>query len=546
MMFTRRWIAKEAGVRFSGLLALLLWLVSGQPALAQQAPVALAMEFMQSMDAEEGELDWEALNRFYTTARYEPVWLDSSGPNVKARLLREHWLRAERDGLAPRHYLTPAIERLWSATDHSTRMQLELRLSNAFFDYSRDLRRGRVMPQQAAPLWLIERQESDPVRLLQLVLVSGDFESALQSLAPPHAGYRRLRDALARYRAIAASGGWPEVAAGPLLRPGDQGARVASLRRRLAAEGDLPLFVGEPDTRFDPGLGFAVRRFQVRHGLQVDGVVGPATLAELNQPVKQRIEQILLAMERWRWLPETLGWRHIIVNIPAFELVAYQAGEARLAMPVIIGTERRPTPVISGQMHTVVLNPDWTVPRSIALKDLLPRQRRDSGYLASQRIRVFRNWDGEVEVDPAEVPWEQLGSDNFPYMLRQDPGPKNALGRVKFLFYNRNNVYLHDTPHSGLFASAERAYSSGCIRLEEPLRLADFVLSAERQWPWDQDTVQAVIDSGVTFEVPLAERLPVYLLYLTAWVGEDGAVNFRPDVYGEDALLAPCIPTAEP
>ncbi|MCW8829215.1 MAG: L,D-transpeptidase family protein, partial [Gammaproteobacteria bacterium] len=479
--------------------------------------------------------------------RFQPVWSGPQGPNRRAEQFREQLRRAGAEGLVPSNYHTELIEGLWDSGEETHRLQLELLLSSAFFDYARDVRSGQLEPQQVAPLWKIEKASADAVTLLRLALLLDDFHGALDALPPAHPGYRRLRQALARYRAIERKGEWPTIPDGALLRPGMKGARVALLRRRLALEGDLQLPLGDEagSGYFDQALSYAVRRFQVRHGLQVDGVVGEKTLQALNVMVAERIEQIVLTMERWRWLPQYLGRRHLIVNIPALELTAFEDGEAKLAMPVIIGTTERSTPVISGLLHTVVFNPDWTVPRNLALRDVVPRQRSNPDYMTSQNIRVFADWNGDEELEPQQVDWSKVNINYFPYMLRQDPGPENALGKVKFLFYNHHDIYLHDTPHTGLFSSHERAYSSGCIRLEEPKRLASFVLAEEEGWYWDEVMVQFLFDQGETFEVALSARIPVYVLYFTAWAGEHGAVHFRPDIYGEDAMLRPCMPFEE-
>jgi murein L,D-transpeptidase YcbB/YkuD len=532
-----------------GVLALLLLL---SPAVAPAAgppdsPLAVELreQLQQAELADDSPLPREALERFYQAEQFQPVWLGPEGPNRRARLLYERLRQARSEGLVPQHYLLERIEPLWSSTGQRAMACLELLLSSAFFDYVRDVRRGRFEPAEVAPLWHIEPVAVDSVNMLRLALVADDFAAALDALPPEHPAYRRLRKALARYRALEAQGGWPELPSGPTLRPGEQDPRVRLLRRRLQMEGDLSLAATAADTLFDEGLVYAVKHFQVRHGLEVDGLVGRKTLAALNAPVGKRIEQIVLTMERWRWLPQQLGRRHIIVNLPAYELIAYEDDVAQMSMPVIIGTRERPTPVTAGLLHTVVINPYWTVPRKIAVKDLLPKQRRDPDYLPSHGIRVFTDWNGTRELDPGEIDWDALNQDNFPYMLRQDPGPYNALGQVKFLFSNRFSVYLHDTPEVWLFGNSVRANSSGCIRVEEPIRLANFLLQGEQGWSWSEEMVKAVIQSRQTEELALSAALPVYLLYLTVWVGEDDAVHFRRDVYGEDALLAMCMPFEE-
>ncbi|MFO7594399.1 MAG: L,D-transpeptidase family protein [Pseudomonadota bacterium] len=526
-------------------LTLLLLAVTGVRAEpADASPLFLADELLQTLIPQESSLSWEELERFYAENGCRPVWMDALGPNWRAGLLRQRLHMARDEGLTPRHYQIERIDSLWSSRERKDRLLLELMLSSVFFDYAQDARNGRLPPQHVAPLWEIDPTPVDPVALLRAALSAEDFSSALDALPPEHPAYRRLRTALADYRLIEAQGGWGDIPQGPSLRRGMRGPRVEALRRRLEAEGEIGFSPSFDAALFDETLDFAVRRFQVRHGLQVDGVVGKRTLAALNVTVARRIEQIVLTMERWRWLPQDLGRRHLIVNIPSYELIAYEDGEAGLSMPVIIGALERPTPAISGMLHTIVFNPYWTVPRSIALRDLVPRQRSNPNYMLSQGIRVFAGGTGGVELDPQEVDWSAVNVNFFPYTLRQDPGPKNALGKLKFLFNNRHAIYLHDTPHTGLFATSERAYSSGCIRLEEPLRLASFVL-AEEPVQWSEQGIRRQLESDRNYGVRLTRPLPVYLLYLTAWVGEDGAVHFHNDIYGEDELVRVCMPFEE-
>lgn len=529
------------------LFLLLAWLGGGawQSALAKEvAPLATELRLLLQQPPPDGDslFNWGELTTFYTAEKYQPVWLGPAGPNTRAALLRERLLRAAEEGLVPRHYRTEFIEQIWLSEEVADRLRLELLLSSAFFDYVRDIRGGRLDPQQVSPLWKIARPEVDTVTMLRLALLAGDFRDALDALPPSHPAYHRLREALARYRRIAALGGWPVIPSGPALESGMHDSRIALLRHRLMVEGDLTLPASSDERRFDRQLRYAVERFQVRHGLKVDGVVGRQTLKALNVPVGARIEQLRINMERWRWLPQRLGGRYIIVNIPAYELIAYDNDEAQLSMPVIIGTRERRTPVIAGRLHTVVFNPYWTVPRNIALRDVIPRQRRNPNYMPSYRIRVFADWNGGAELDPKQIDWRGVNANYLPYMLRQDPGPKNPLGHTKFLFTNPYSVYLHDTPDESLFADSVRAFSSGCVRVEEPLRLARFVLADEGGWRWDEKMVRAVINKGSTHEIPLSTPMQVYLLYLTAWVSEDGAVYFRNDIYGEDGLLEVCMP----
>jgi len=310
--------------------------------------------------------------------------------------------------------------------------------------------------------------------------------------------------------------------------------RVRSLRHRLAASGDLPSVSAEP-TAFDDAVDAAVRHFQRRHGLTVDGVVGPATLRALNTSLDARIRQVMLNLERWRWLPQDLGSRYVLVNIPAFELDVVEDTTSVLSMRVIVGRDYRRTPVLSSTMTHLVLNPYWYVPPSIVVRDILPRVQADPGYLRAQGMRVFRTRDGRpVEVSPDEIDWAALSAGTLPFQVRQEPGPLNALGAVKLMFPNRFNVYLHDTPARELFARDERSMSAGCIRLERPLELAAYVLRGDSSWT--PSSLRESLSTAHDRTIRLPEPIPVHLLYWTAWADDEG-LHFRRDLYGRDAPL---------
>jgi murein L,D-transpeptidase YcbB/YkuD len=361
------------------------------------------------------------------------------------------------------------------------------------------------------------------------------FAAALKDLTPAHIGYLRLREALKRYRQIRKQGGWPMMPAGPVLKKGSWHKQVEVLRQRLLAEGDLELGPTRDVRYFDDAVEFALERFQVRHGIRMDGVLGPVTRKMMNVTVTQRIKQIKYNMERWRWLPRWLTKRYIMVNTAGFNLDVVEDEDIQFSMGVIIGTPERPTPVVASRLHTVVFNPYWTVPPTIVFEDLLPRQRRNPAFFKANHIRVIRN--GE-EVDPTEVNWNKVNKNYFPFILRQDPGPKNSLGRIKFLFKNDYTVYLHDTPKKYLFDKDSRAFSSGCIRVEDPARLASYLLGDDNGWTVEK--IRETIDSGKYLEVPILNTMPIYLVYMTAWVEENGAAHFRPDIYQWDPKVSKC------
>jgi len=344
-------------------------------------------------------------------------------------------------------------------------------------------------------------------------------------------GLPALENVLSRYERITAGGGWPRVPDGLTLRQGDLNGRVSFLKRRLAASGDMADREARGD-HFDEPLREAVLRFQARHGLEADGLVGARTLRELNRPVSDRIRQITGNIERCRLLPVLEDRRHIVVNIADFTLKLYEEGNLRLFMPVIVGTTYRQTPVVSGRIASLVLNPEWNVPLSIATEDMLPRIKKDPGYLARQGLRVLQDWKTGEELDPAAIDWAGLSPEDFPYWLRQDPGPQNALGRVKFLFPNPHYLFLHDTPAREQFDKNERLFSSGCIRLARPLGLAVYLLQGTTLG--SMEALAAAIEEGETVTVDIPSPMAIYIVYLTAWVDPGGTVQFRNDVYNRD------------
>jgi murein L,D-transpeptidase YcbB/YkuD len=303
------------------------------------------------------------------------------------------------------------------------------------------------------------------------------------------------------------AGGWSSLPAGHALRLGVADARVPLLRTRLGLAGG--------DERFDESLDSAVRRFQAHHGIEIDGIVGPETLRELNVPVAARVQQIAVNMERWRWMPDDLGASYLIVNIAAFRLDVFEEDRAVLSMKTVVGKEYTRTPFFAARIEEVIVNPWWNVPDSIAYKEVWPKQRRDSSYFAREHMVVV---DGRV---------------------RQKPGPWNALGRLKFNLPNNYGVYLHDTPAKELFARSFRAFSHGCIRLERPMDLALYLL--KDQPLWTQSAIETGIASGATKTIRLTSPRPVYVLYWTARVGEDGEVEFHRDYYGRDDELAAAL-----
>ena len=487
----------------------------------------------------EPDLLWLDLRRFYSQRQFQPVWYNDEGLNSVA----QQWLltikRAQTQGLDPADYNLVYFDRHGKDELASQRLWVELLLTKALMHYIEDMQVGRLTPQDMGLDWHIDKPTIDTVACLQRILNSDDFETALQSLQPPHAGYQRLQAALLRYLKIEQADTWPVVPDGPVLQLGDSHENVAKLRQRLKAEGDLEIGPVENPLLFDDAVKNAVEHFQVRYGIEVDGIVGPDTRAVMNVPLSERIQQLKLNLERWRWLPRELGERYLLVNPAGYELAVYEHDKPKYVIRIIAGMPERPTPTVAGVMDAIIFNPYWYIPKSIALKDVIPRQQRNPNFFSAMGIHVFENGNSHLnEIPPSQINWQSVDDSHYHYQLRQDPGPNNSLGRIKFKFSNDFSLYLHDTPKQRLFEREARAFSSGCIRVENAIDLAEYLL--RNSSGWTKQRIREVIDSGDTISVNLPQSVPVYLVYWTAWVSNDNHVYFRKDVYGWDRLQAEC------
>lgn len=465
------------------------------------------------------------LRRLYASTNHAPIWLRPGGIKMAHSLL-EVLQAADEHGLNPEAYHVASIKRLLEAhsLDHEHAVGLELLLSDAFIAYATRLLYGL---DQSHEDW----EDGDPVTLLLQAVNDVGIKAAFSAMIPSFPGYVALKQALAHYRKMAFQGGWPTVPDGPSMHFGDDGERVLLLRRRLMASGDLNPHAMVHE-RFDKALEAAVRRFQMRHGLAADGVVGPKTLQALNRPVEWRIQQILLNLDRIRSLPLHLGKRFLLVNVAGFYMEAWEDSQKVFTSPVIVGRQARQTPQFRARMTYMVINPFWVVPRRIAVEDLLPVFRQDPKALQEKGFHVYSIQNGEQEVDPTTIDWSKLGPDFFPYLIKQEPGPLNALGRIKFIFPNSYHIYLHDTPARELFSHEVRSFSSGCIRVMHPIELAEILLKEDPKW--DKSKILSAIESGKRKVVRLPAPVPVYIVYWTAWADENGRVHFRNDVYGRD------------
>jgi L,D-transpeptidase YcbB len=470
---------------------------------------------------------------FYEGRNFEAAWVGPKELLDRGRSVHEALGRSEEDGLPSERYRYDVVNRLLAALETDDRdarladsvavrylADVDLLLTEGFNRYARDLVMGTLDPKDAGIDWRIATETPREEVVLNNVLSGRDPNEIVEVLRPSILYYDRMRAALAQYRQAAERGGWPAIPEGETLKEGERNPAVAVLRQRLAASTDgreaqlAGAGAGDP-TLFDASLKQAVERFQHRHSIDADGAVGDGTLKELNHTVEERIAELKLNLDRWRWLPNDLGERFIMVNIAGFELEVVDNGSTVESMNVVVGRLDRQTPVFADSMQFVVVNPYWNVPDGIFQRDVQPAMQRDPAYLAKNNMEMV---DGRV---------------------RQKPGPRNSLGRYKFMFPNEFDVYLHDTPDGHLFSRTQRDFSSGCIRLERPEDFARLMLNML------SDRGESQLDTHLTHWneqwIKLDRTMPVYLLYFTAWVEEDGTVRFHHDVYGRDEQMAPQV-----
>ena len=485
------------------------------------------------------------LTGIYYGNELKPFWIEDGKPGPRAADILAVLEDAESQGLEPASYFVDKIHQYWGSQDTAGLVRLDILLTLGMMRYVADQHEGRIEPREVDPeLFATARDvEVDWDALRQMAFEAPDMKAFLDQQAPPFLQYRELQKKLAEYRALAAKGGWPSISAGETLKPGMENPRVNMVRKRLAVTGDLA-----PENMdsavFDTALEKAVKRFQQRHNLTPDGAVGKQTLAAMNVTVETRIDQIVLNMERYRWLKRTLmGDRLVAVNIAGFEAVAGKAGKFDVTMPVIVGKTYHETPVFSDTIKYVVFNPYWNLTPSIASNETLPKLKKDSHYLKKHNMRIFKGWGPDApELDATKIDWSKVSKkDMNGYRVRQDPGPDNALGTVKLVFPNKYNVYLHDTPAHGLFKKEQRAFSHGCIRMDRPAEMAAWVLGGEEKG-WSLARVNEIIASRKRQVAVLDQPVPVYILYRTAFVNpEDSTLYFYEDVYGRDNLLAKAL-----
>jgi murein L,D-transpeptidase YcbB/YkuD len=509
-------------------LAAILLVLAGGTAHATNAPTA--PEIRQSLESSVSLADSELMvdrTRLITAYRardFKPVW--AGHPDMVNALVAALSTSAT-EGIGPESLGLDALKSVLANT-HFPPVERELLLSDRYLGYAQVLAQGRVAAAAIERDWLLDRPDFDPAAAMSRLDRSGDVAGSLQELAPRSADYARLRDALHHYEEFASTGSWQPIRPDGKIEPGQTGELVKILKARLEREGDLPEAQAGGDI-YDTPLAAAVTRFQKRHGLNADGRIGRATIAALNVPPAQRADAIRLNLERWRSMPRDWPARRVVVNTAAAVLTLYRDGAPQLSSRVIVGTPTHPSPVLSAQIEAVLFNPPWNVPTSIVRREIQPQLRRDPGYLVRNHFVILgRKTGGSGDID-----WRKTSILGSGWQLQQKPGPWNSLGRIKLELPNPRNVYLHDTPLRGLFQKSIRTLSHGCIRVDDIKGLASMLLGEG----WPIEVIEREITQGITHRVALRQKVPVYLIYLSAFVDADGVVQFRDDAYRRDERL---------
>ncbi len=482
--------------------------------------------------------------QFYINESYLPVWskdgqlLDNTDQLIN--ILHDSY----HEGLSPDNYHLNEIEKLHKRVEEidPTSLQersmlladLDITLTDAFFLYASHQTYGQINNRQVYPQWNITKRSANLINIFDEALADNNIKEELDKLTPQHHGYNKLKHKLEVYQQIALNGGWVSIESGPTLHPGEHGKRVNQLQQRLNVTGELKQVNSKRG--YDNAVKLAVSEFQKSHGLNADGIAGKATLIALNIPVNMRLQQIELNMDRLRYLPTDLGERYILVNIPDYSLYVIESDTIIMSMPVIVGKdEGLQSCVLSSKVTYLDLNPYWYIPRSITIRDVLPKQQQDPSYLSRNNIKIYTDYNNpNSEINPKSIKWSQMTADKFSYKLREDPGSDNPLGKIKFIFPNSCGIYLHDTSTPQLFKNSRRDLSHGCIRIGKPLELATYLLSDKLSW--SRNEIESAINSGKNKAITLTTPMNIYIVYATAWVDKDDVLQFRNDIYNIDNI----------
>lgn len=505
-------------------------------------------------------------NTFYEKREYGLAWLDFEEPSDQVTDLLEAIDEADEEGLDPESYKVAEIEKLLkevykieSRKERRKRItakrskneevakeakmqdtlklhnlvKLDFLLTSAYLTYASHLLSGKILPNESES-WFPERRKKDLAPHLDTALTQKNIKESLKDLLPKHIAYRKLRDVLHDFNGLSEDD-WTVITPTNGIKEGDKDNEVFKLKKRLVLSKDLDEknLESKDSSLFNGSVTKALISFQARHGLEESGKLDEKTLGAINVPLKERKDQIKLNMERMRWLPDEFGERYLLVNIPEFKFRIYEQEKVVMEMRVIVGKTFNATPIFSDEMEYIDFSPTWTVPKSIAVEEMLPKLIEDPEFLTRNNFTLYESWEKDAEpIEPEDVKWKKVSEEDFNYRIVQNPGEGNALGAVKFMFPNNLDIYLHDTPTGHLFDRRERNFSHGCIRVEKPVDLAEYLLKDNANW--DREKINEAMKQDEPQQVVLSEKLPIHLVYWTTWIDDSGRLNFRDDIYQHD------------
>lgn len=539
-----------------------------QAAMAQDEQDAAKPEIVKAVDNtvdSKEKRNW--LKASYEARNMQPLWVNRGGPKKRLKKYLDALAKAEEIGLDPDDYGYTALKKAADDFNRRERHRLDVMASRSFVNYAMDLRDGRVSPRFTFTDEELAGREASKSALLKEISETDDPGEFLEDLRTENPVERNLHIALNRYLNLAKETSWePIKMSADKLEIGATGPTVQKIAERLRIEGffDGDVAMRDPSSSdnenmeankaeqtktayYDERLAKAVSDFQTSRGIVEDGIVGPNTLEAMNMPVEALIDKLKLNIERARWLPQEFADRYAMVNIARFTVGLYEDDKLEREIKTVVGKYHQQTPVFAGSMSYVVVNPYWNVPASILRDEIAPKMLEDSNYLKNNDMEVVRGWDDDTAeiVNPKKVNWKAVVSgEETELRVRQRPGPKNALGRIKFMFPNQYAVYLHDTPAQSLFNRTDRAFSHGCIRLDEPVAFAEWVFKGKPGL--DKNAIEEKIQSSNRDILKLDEEIPVYIAYFTAWADDDGRVYFLDDIYDRDEGLAQALKNAKP
>ena len=523
--------------------------------VSQLLETALAFpEFRYQQDSSEISLTLSPDTRpFYDSTDFQLAWLTPEKPLPQADSLMAALEQASTEGLDSNQYYLPEIRRLRQETyksylklyDFEKLSRLDVLLTDAYLQYAKDLYTGSFVPA-ADTTWLPRVRKQDLTAYLQKALDANTIRKSLQDLLPTYPAYRQLKMQLAVYQKIVKKGGWQRLPTDKALKlkQGMADSVVFALKNHLLFTRDY-WTPGKPDSLYDEKLTAALKRYQARHNLEPNGKLDKATIQQLNLPAEDFAKRIALNMERFKWLPPSFGENHVLVNIPDFTLSVYEKNSCKVMdMRVIVGRNITPTPVFSDTMEHLIFSPEWSVPLSIARKEMLPILRQAPHIIEAQGIHVYKDWGVKAKlVSMYDINWDDLKPTEFNYRLVAKSGGQNPLGFVTFQFPNPMHIYLHDTPFDGLFQIRKRDFSHGCIRIQYPGHLAKFALEGDTSWTRNKLIEYSEKPNPVKVNLQ-KKKIFVHLTYQTAFVDEAGKLQFREDIYRHDARQIKAIETA--